>query len=85
MKRCIGTFVCAVAVLIAGVGSSQAAPPQTTPAAASDKALDSRIESRIHKDAELKKLVGLRLYETKVTDNGVACLKKTLSKLWVGK
>ena len=74
MKLCIGTLVCAVAVLIAGVGSSQAAPPQTTPAAASDKALDSRIESRIHKDAELKK------YKIDVTvSGGVATLSGTVA------
>jgi hypothetical protein len=35
--------------------------------------------------AGLKKLAGLRLYETKVTDHGVGDLKKTLSKLSVGK
>jgi osmotically-inducible protein OsmY len=74
MKLCIGTLVCAVAVLIAGVGSSRAALPQTTPTASSDKALDSRIESRIHKDAELKK------YKIDVTvSGGVATLSGTVA------
>ena len=74
MKRCIGTFVCSVALFGAGMSSSQAAVPQATAAAAtSDNALRSRIDSRIQKDPTLKK------YDIGVTvEAGVATLTGTV-------
>lgn len=74
MKRCIGTFVCSIAFVGAGMSSSQAAVPQATAAAAtSDSALRSRIDSRIQKDPALKK------YDIGVTvEAGVATLTGTV-------
>lgn len=74
MKRCIGTFVCSVALLGAGMGSSQAALPQAkTAAATSDSSLRSRIDARIEKDPTLKK------YDIGVTvEAGVATLTGTV-------
>src|SRR5207302_1098366 len=74
MKRCIGTLVCSVALFGAGMGSSQAAVPQATAAAAtSDSSLRSRIDARIQKDPTLKK------YDIGVTvEAGVATLTGTV-------
>jgi osmotically-inducible protein OsmY len=74
MKIYVGTLVCAAALLVAGVGSSQAAAPRAKAAVSTDKALDSRIETRIHKDPTLKKYD----IDVKVTD-GVATLTGTVA------
>ena len=68
MRAVIAT-VCTAALLAAG-----AANGQTRTAAVSDKTLDSRIETRIHNDASLKK------YDIDVSvDQGVATLTGTVA------
>src|SRR5262245_42936367 len=76
MRALTGSVVCATVLLVGGMvlhtARLEAASPQTT-AAASDKALDSRIEGRIHNDATLKK------YKIDVSvEGGVATLTGTV-------
>jgi hyperosmotically inducible protein len=79
MRALTGSVLCASVLLVGGMVSNparlDAATPQTaSAAAASDKTLDSRIESRIHNDATLKK------YHIDVSvDAGVATLTGTVA------
>ena len=77
MKALTGSVVCATVLLVGGMVSStarlEAATPQTM-SSASDKTLDSRIETKIHGDATLKK------YNIDVSvDGGVATLTGTVA------
>jgi hyperosmotically inducible periplasmic protein len=77
MKAVIGTGICAAMIVAGGLVSSTARLDAATPqaaAATSDKTLHSRIESRIHSDATLKK------YNIDVdVDGGVATLTGTVA------
>jgi len=77
MRALTGSVVCATVLLVGGMVSSTArleAATQQTMSSTSDKTLDSRIESKIHGDATLKK------YHIDVSvDGGVATLTGTVA------
>jgi hyperosmotically inducible periplasmic protein len=73
MKAILATVVCAIAITGSSVASVDAAAPQGS-TAASDKALDSRIEQRIQADPSLKKF-----HIDVSVDAGVATLTGTVA------